>query len=177
MSRREAMPGWGKRIERVRIRLKKSRAAFARLCGVAATTVRGWEQGDAGTTALTLKRGLNALGVPDVDRTLSWLADGGGEPPYWLDDGEPGSPLPPSRPDGMVAMPQKVLAVGREAFRILDGARAAGALRDPTALRAWGVLESEGAFAGATAAHASQGSVCSATGLRIALVGSALRAG
>lgn len=154
MPRREPMKGWGARIGQVRARFDLDRRAFARFFEIADTSVRGWEDDDSATSPGVLKRGLVALGVPDVDRTLSWLADGEGPEPYWL-NGVPGSPIPPSGPDGLVAMPQRALDVGREAFRILDSARATGTLRDPPALKAWHVLEGEECFAVSASARTS----------------------
>jgi transcriptional regulator with XRE-family HTH domain len=146
MSRREPMPGWGERIKRIRDRFGLDRRAFARFFDIGDTSVKGWEEKDSSTSPAVLKRGIVALGVPDVDRTLSWLADGEGPEPYWL-AGEPGSPIQPNGPDGMVAMPKRALEVGREVFKILDGARTARMLTDVPALRAWNLMYDEQAFA------------------------------
>lgn len=86
MSRIEPTPGWGKRIGLIRNRLGFSRAAFAKRFDVAPTSVRGWEESDSGTSISTLKRGFTAIGVMELDRLLSWLADGSGNPPAWLGD-------------------------------------------------------------------------------------------
>ncbi len=93
MARRESSPGFGARIERVRARLEMSPRVFMGYFGgddpkdrYVEGAFRNWKKNDASPGAYTLKRGfvrMNVRGVPDL---LSWLADGDGEPPAWLDD-------------------------------------------------------------------------------------------
>jgi transcriptional regulator with XRE-family HTH domain len=136
MARNEKMQGWGERVRRVRERANLSLAEWARRCGVTPGSCSTWETKDSGTSASVIKRGLVALGIPDVPQTLSWLADGQGPEPHWLND-PPGSPFTPEGPGRLVAMPRAALEAWHAGFRVLDQARETGTLREPCSIQAW----------------------------------------
>lgn len=158
MSRRDVSPGFGARIERVRNRVRippraanakarkvPSRAAFAKVFDISSSTYKNWVDEDASTGAVTLKRGLVRLGVWGVDRLLSWLADGEGFPPAWLEDEEidPQGPEPSGEltPENVIAFPRAALDFFQEATGAMDKACAAGELRTPLTIQAFTALQ------------------------------------
>lgn len=149
MPRNESMEGWGQRVKRVRLRLKLSIAAWAAACGVTPGSANVWETRDSGTSASTIKRGLRSESVWDLDRTLSWLADGEGREPRWLEDEsldprqapeeEPAPDGHPPRPG--LAMPQALIEKVREAHAGAEELRVAGELRSAPAIKTWTALD------------------------------------
>lgn len=164
MARKKSKSGFNARWRRFRARVSESAEALSRavtLAGVewSASTARSWENDDKDVTGRTLVRVLKAIRGPDGESLrsrgdlLEWLLLGEDEPPRWVSDttasafGSESDDAGPSGPGGsLVAMPNEALAAGREAFRILDGARAIGDLRDRAGNKAWNVLET--AFSG-----------------------------
>lgn len=136
----------GKRWREVRQRLGYEEVVrFAEAIGIKYPTYAPWETKNKKPLAPSLKRAVASLartGVQDALRLAWWLADGVGDPPFWLyTDADPLKPAPGSPPSGpggvLIAMPEEALEAGREAFRILDGARAANGLRDDASMTAF----------------------------------------
>lgn len=144
MSRRELSVGQGARLERIRTRVGISTmTAFASLFGVSLSTYRNWLE-DGSTSAYVLKRGFVALGVWDVERLLSWSADGEGPAPRWLEDERLNPFSPPGEhpdgPGGEPAMPVD-LAHAREARDQLRQVAQGGGKVDVRVYKALVVLE------------------------------------
>lgn len=122
--------GWGSRFARILKRLDLSNAEVARRVGYSASQVGEWMSTDTMPSAATLRALLKTAATWDLDRALSWLADGEGRAPRWLEDVTLDPKMPPPEipgngpPRPSVAMPQAALGAAR-ALEAHEAARVA----------------------------------------------------